>query len=49
MQKQISLTPEVETQLNRLRKKYANEERTPASYSRVIKRVMKKAKMWVEE
>lgn len=47
MQKQVSLTPEVETQLNRLRKKYANEER-PASYSRVIKKVMKKAKMWVE-
>lgn len=49
MQKQVSLTPEVERQLNRLRTKYADEERTPASYSRVIKRVMKRAKMWVEE
>lgn len=46
MQKQVSLTPEVEKQLTRLRKKHADENGKPSSYSRVIKRVMRKADLW---
>lgn len=49
MNKNISVTPEIDKQLTRLRKKYADDEGTKASYSRIIRKVMHKAKMWIEE
>jgi hypothetical protein len=50
MNKNISINPDLDKQLMRLRIKYGDkEEGMPTSYSKVIKRVMKKAKVWVED
>jgi len=49
MQKQISITQDVELQLTRLRIKYGDkEDNVKASYSRIIRKTLKKAKMWKE-
>jgi hypothetical protein len=47
--KNISINPELDKQLMKLRIKYGDrQEGTPASYSKTIRKIMKKAKIWEE-
>jgi hypothetical protein len=46
--KQITVKPSIDDQLNRLRKKYTDEEGNPGSYSKIVKLALKKANLWKE-
>jgi hypothetical protein len=47
--KQISVKPNIDEQLKRLRIKYADDEGKLASYGKIIKKALKRSKMWVGE
>jgi hypothetical protein len=47
--KQISVKPNINEQLKRLRIKYADDEGKPSSYGNIIKKALKKAKMWAHD
>ena len=46
MTRHLTVNDEINEQLQRLRIKYSSNEEQPASYSYVIKKALKKAKMW---